>query len=318
MSRRFHRFEFDAGNFSFVKVRTKFVHLLKWFAQFAVMAVGFIVVSYLLFAAFFNTDTERKLRREIRMYEKIYPQMASRQALVDDAVASLQHKDDEIYELVFHSKAPVSNPMESPAVLSASDTIPQSHLDSYARDKADSLLGRAADVDSAFARIFRALSDKNTVIPPMMLPLKDISYPQVGASVGRKMNPFYKAEVSHDGVDLIVSRGTPVYAAGGGIVAGIRYSRSDGHTVEIDHPGGYRTVYKHLDNSVAWVGQVVRAGDRIGSVGMSGKVFAPHLHYEVRRGERVLDPVDHFFASVSPLDYANMLYMGVNTGQSMD
>ena len=53
-------------------------------------------------------------------------------------------------------------------------------------------------------------------------------------------------------------------------------------------------------------------------MGMSGKSFAPHLHYELTHDGRLLDPVHYLFASVTPADYANMLYMAVNTMQSMD
>ena len=65
-------------------------------------------------------------------------------------------------------------------------------------------------------------------------------------------------------------------------------------------------------------GQRVRAGARIGAVGMSGQAFAPHLHYEVRKDGAGRDPVGFFFASVSPSEYVNMLYMSANTLQSMD
>ena len=65
-------------------------------------------------------------------------------------------------------------------------------------------------------------------------------------------------------------------------------------------------------------GQRVTAGRKLGTVGMSGQAFAPHLHYEVRLDGAAMDPVGYFFASVSPADYANILYMSVNTMQSMD
>ena len=56
----------------------------------------------------------------------------------------------------------------------------------------------------------------------------------------------------------------------------------------------------------------------IGYVGVSGNSFAPHLHYEVYRDTLLLDPVHHFYASVTPDEYVNMLIMSASTGQSMD
>ena len=65
-------------------------------------------------------------------------------------------------------------------------------------------------------------------------------------------------------------------------------------------------------------GRKVKKGAKIGYVGVSGNSFAPHLHYEVIRDTTVLDPVNYFFASVSPDEYVNMLIMSASTGQSMD
>ena len=85
-----------------------------------------------------------------------------------------------------------------------------------------------------------------------------------------------------------------------------------------DHPGGYQTRYLHLAEISVTQGQKVRKGTRLGTVGMSGTSFAPHLHYEVLQDGRICNPVDYLLGSVSPRDYANMLYMSVNTAQSMD
>ena len=59
-------------------------------------------------------------------------------------------------------------------------------------------------------------------------------------------------------------------------------------------------------------------GQQVGQVGMSGNSFAPHLHYEVLKDTLRLDPLNYLFASISPDDYMRMLFMSVNTGQSMD
>ena len=123
----------------------------------------------------------------------------------------------------------------------------------------------------------------------------------------------------HNGLDLIAPAGEPVYAVADGIIKEIIKSRKGlGNVVEIDHGNGYVTRYAHLADVEVSKGRRLERGDRIGYVGVSGNSFAPHLHYEVLRDTVVLDPVNHFFASVSPEDYLNMLVMSVSTGQSMD
>ena len=310
---------FNADSFHFGQVPRQIGRTLVTLLVYLLLTFTLAVLVYLAFTLVYRTDTERRLRREIRMYERLYPDLEEREQLLGDAIANLQHKDNEIYGLVFRSNgAPMLDPMEVQSSFSVVDTIPESRLADYTRDKADSLLRRSKSVDAAFERIFRALSDTTLVLPPMTLPIADITYPQVGASTGRKMNPFLKAYVYHEGLDLIVTRGTPVLAAADGTVTAANMDRSSGNTVKIAHTGGYETVYAHLESMNVHVGQRVRAGDRIGAVGMSGQAFAPHLHYEVRRNGAGMDPVGFFFASVSPAEYVNMLYMSVNTLQSMD
>ena len=315
-----HRpFIFNTENFHFGQVPRRIGRTLLTLTVYLLLTFTLAVLVYLAFTLVFRTDTERRLRREIRMYERLYPGLEEREELLGDAIASLQHKDNEIYDLVFHSSgAPMLDPMDDQGRVSAIDTIPEWSLITYVRDKADSLLQRSKPVDEAFERIFRALSDSSLVLPPMTLPIADITYPQVGASYGRKINPFYKAYVYHEGLDLIVARGTPVLAAADGTVTSASRSKSMGNTVRIAHEGGYETVYAHMESINVYVGQIVKAGDRIGAVGMSGQAFAPHLHYEVRKDGIVKDPVGYFFASVSSEEYVNMLYMSVNTLQSMD
>lgn len=316
MSRRM--MEFDPKSFSFGKVRVRAGRILLVSLAYLLATFTLAVLVYCFFALFWRTDVERELKREIRMYERLYPSFAPKEELLRDGIANLQYKDNEIYEQAFHSNAPDADPMAGSDFMFASAAVPDAKIAAYTRDKADSLLATASDIDAAFARIFRSLASSGSVIPPMRLPLEDISYSQVGASVGKKMDPFYKAYVYHEGLDLIVARGTPVLASASGVVQKVQTSKKLGKTVELLHDGGYVTVYAHLESVSVRAGQKLQAGQRLGTVGMSGKAFAPHLHYEVRLGDEFLNPVNCLFASVSPAEYANMLYMSVNTKQSMD
>ncbi len=310
--------EFDPKSFGFKKVRVKIGRVLLVTVAYLLATLTLAVLVYCAFAIFWRTDVERELGREIRMYERLYPSFAPKEELLRDGIASLQHKDNDIYEQAFHSNAPEPDPMAGLDFMFASASVPDAKIAAYTKGKADSLLAVSADVDAAFIKIFRALADESKAVPPMRLPLDGITYSQVGASTGRKMDPFYKAYVYHEGLDLIVARGTTVKAAAAGVVQKVQTSKKLGKTVEILHDGGYTTVYAHLESVSVRAGQKLEAGQKLGTVGMSGKAFAPHLHYEVRRDGEFLDPVNHIFASVSPEEYANMLYMSVNTKQSMD
>lgn len=102
------------------------------------------------------------------------------------------------------------------------------------------------------------------------------------SSFGRRLDPFLKRPAMHSGIDLRAGTGTPVHAAGGGLVTIAGYSGGYGRLVEIDHGGGYRTRYGHLSRIVVKPGGNVAPGDVIGMVGSSGRSTGPHLHYETR------------------------------------
>ena len=95
-------------------------------------------------------------------------------------------------------------------------------------------------------------------------------------------------------------------------------SNTRGRVLVIDHAGGYSTLYAHLESVSVSPGQKVRCGREVASVGMSGKSYAPHLHFEVLLDGVNMDPAGYIFASVDPEEYANMLYMAEHTTQSMD
>lgn len=287
--------------------------------SFMLGTLALAIVLYFVTAPFLSTDLEKRLQSENRMYEQAFSHLGEHYEMLEDAISGLQYKDNDIYGLVFHSNAPRLDPMGSLDVFFAGDTIPSSGLSDYTYKKADALLERTVAVDAAFGKILRTVASENYGFPPMRIPLDAIGYPQVGASTGLKYNPFYKANVFHGGIDFIVSRGTPVYAAADGEAGeGTGQFRSLGKVVEIKHKGGYTTHYCHLDEVYVRKGQKIRRGQKIGTVGMTGKSYAPHLHYEVLRDGMHLDPVNYIFASVTPDEYANMLFMAVNTKQSMD
>lgn len=312
-------YEFDRDSFSFRKKRITVLSVLSVLLKFFLASFSVAVVIYLVFALLVNSDVEGRLSRENRLYGRMYSSLKEKDALLEDAVSGLQVRDNDIYNEIFHSPSPKVDPAGDLGLLFSSDSIPDTRMVSYTRDKADFLLERTVGVDGTFEEIFRILSFEQYAMPPMSLPLEGITYPQIGASVGEKFSPFLKTRVSHTGLDFIVSLEDPVFASADGVVSGVmRSTRGHGNVVEIEHDGGFVTRYEHLSATSVRKGATVARGDKIGTVGMSGNSLAPHLHYEVIRDGVPVDPVDYLFASINPQDYANMLFMAVNTEQSMD
>lgn len=314
------RYEYDSISNTFNKVtksvRNVIMTVVKYFFVIVATAAGL----YLLFSLLISTEEEKTLIRENNMYRRLYAELEEKEKLLGDVVDGLQIKDNGIYEQLFNSSAPSSDPVSSSGLPDRVDQLSDTYLLSYSTERMDNILGMAEQVSGNLREIMRICSEKGAgALPPMSLPLENMDYAQTGASTGKKLNPFYKVEMEHNGLDLITFEGDVVYAAADGTVSGVvRSSKGLGNVVTIDHGNGYETSYAFLTNIVVSKGQRVKKGKKLGEVGISRTSFVPHLHYEVSRNGENVDPVNYMFASVSPYEYVNMLYLSASIGQSLD
>jgi murein DD-endopeptidase MepM/ murein hydrolase activator NlpD len=119
-------------------------------------------------------------------------------------------------------------------------------------------------------------------------------------SFGRRSDPFSgEGTEFHTGVDISAPAGTPVRATADGIVVSAGWSGGYGSLVVVDHGGGIQTYYAHLSHFYVQTGREVRRGELVGAVGSTGRVTAPHLHYEVRIGGAPVNPYRYLKAPVS-------------------
>lgn len=305
-------------DFNLLRVTRSLSGILWTCAKWVIATASLAAFYYLIFSLVINTDEEKRLKQENRLYEKLYPEMEQKEKLISDVVKDLQARDNAIYKQIFKSQAPSVDPQNSALFFFATDSTEDKDIVEYTERRSLALLDMTSRIDSNFKAVFSGAASSRT-LPPMLVPVPDLKFAQVGASVGKKMDPFYKVLTMHTGIDLIAGQGTPVIATADGVVLEVKRSgKGPGNVVEIGHDGGYRTLYAHLQDIVVRKGECVKAGRKIANVGMSGNSFAPHLHYEVHRDSLVLDPVNFFFASFSPEDYMKAVYMAATTGQSLD
>ena len=291
---------------------------------FVSSSVAAALLIYLILSLVVTTDGERSLERENKYLREHYESLLERTSLVDDVLDGLEARDDEIYHSIFDIYPPSAD-----ALLGEG---PEDRLERFYSDSEQQLIEDSAGaldrMGTLAAQVDRQLKAIGAVIGeegfqknnfPSVIPLRNFTIAQTGATVGRKINPFFKSMSVHGGIDLMAPYGTEVTAtAGGRVVEVLRQGSGMGNMVIIDHGNGLRTVYAHLSDIFVAINQNVVRGKVIGKVGNSGASFATALHYEVLKNGRPVAPVHYFFGSLSPALYSEMLVVANTAGQSLD
>lgn len=317
-----HKLRYDKDKLDFVEEKPSFGHYVKLVARLLVISLGLSLLYYAFFSLFINTEEEKKIITENKAIESEYEGLNSQVERLENVVSDLQERDREIYSSIFNSAPPI-------LTTDFADSSAYYHRDStYGKEiiaatnlRLQSVFRKVKYCDELIAEITDTLSKDLTTNPyiPSIVPVADFTSVRMGASMGRKMHPFYKKVVMHSGVDLVMPLGTDVLAAGSGVIIDVAKSKKEyGNRITIDHNNGYVTTYSHLGDIYVKRGQKIKQKDKIARVGSSGTSFAPHLHYEVLLNGRNMDPINYFFAEMTPDQTRETIRIAVNTGQSLD
>lgn len=119
------------------------------------------------------------------------------------------------------------------------------------------------------------------------------SYTRISDVYGYRMHPILNVEKFHNGIDMAAPTGTPILAAADGIVIAAAYSPTMGNYIMIDHGSEIYTIYMHASSLSVSNGATVKKGDRIGSVGSTGRSTGAHLHFGVRQNGSYVNPANY-------------------------
>ena len=119
----------------------------------------------------------------------------------------------------------------------------------------------------------------------------------LNSSFGYRKDPIDNVTRFHQGQDITVKTGTPIYAPADGIVKRAYYAGGFGNHIKLNHENGYTTLFAHLSKIKVKHGQKVSRGEIIGLTGNTGRSTAPHLHYEIHHYGESKNPLDFFFHS---------------------
>jgi murein DD-endopeptidase MepM/ murein hydrolase activator NlpD len=184
-------------------------------------------------------------------------------------------------EFDFSMPAPVGGPEEYEAVGSTDEFELHSAIDALS----NKLRRQASQLDALqFLMVNRQMENDLT---PSGWP---VSKGWISSRYGERNDPFTGERVQHRGLDFAGTRGTQVLSVASGVVIRASRQAAYGNMVEIDHGNGYRTRYAHNQELKVKPGDLVTAGQTIALMGSTGRASAPHVHFEVLKDGRTINP----------------------------
>ncbi len=319
------KYTYDSKTLSYKKIDRSWKVRLKEFTLFAFVSMAFGFVFYLAADLWFESPKERKMKRELDNMVIQYDLMNGKLDQLADVLGDIEKRDDEIYRTIFEA-GPIPNEVRTAGFGGANryknlEGFNNSELLIDTRKKLDQIAGRAYVQTKSFDDVVEMARDKEQMLAaiPAIQPVANKNLKRMASGYGYRIHPIYKVRKMHWGTDFSAPTGTPIYATGDGKVTKYKRSRAGyGNHIIIDHGYGYQTLYAHMSKVDVRRGQKVKRGDIIGYIGSSGRSTAPHLHYEVIKDGRKINPVNYFFNDLSPEEYEMMLEFSSNSNQSFD
>ena len=292
---------------------------------FLITTLAFSIILIVISFMFFESPKERILKREISQYQIQNQLINSRIDQMQFVLDELADKDDDIYRIIFEAE-PVPTEIRKAgyggvdryATLEGFDN--KELLEVTAR-KLDKVASQIYVQSKSFDEVYELAKNKEEMLSsiPAIQPVKNTDLKRIASYFGYRIDPIYKVKKFHAGLDFSAPRGTPIFATGNGVVIKTHKSkRGYGNTIEIDHGYGYTTFYAHSSEIIAKKGEKVVRGQIIAKVGNTGKSTAPHLHYEVRKNKRAVNPIYYFYNNLTPEEYELLLDLSKRPSQSLD
>ena len=286
---------------------------------------GVTCLLILLNSDVINTPSEIVQKRTLKNYELQFDILNKKLTQLEAVVSNVEERDNNLYRVYFEA-SPIP---EEQRRAGFGGVNRYKDLEGY--DNSDLVINTAKRLDiltkqtvvqsRSLDEIERLAANKAALIEaiPTIQPVKNKDLTRIASGFGYRSDPFTKARKMHFGMDFTAKRGTPVYATGNGVVKRAD-SRSSGFGkhIRIDHGFGYISLYAHLSKYNVRRGQKVKRGDIIGYVGNTGRSAGPHLHYEIIKDNKKINPLNFYYGNLSPEEFEALLSQSKQVNQSLD
>ena len=318
------KYYYDPDTLSYRKIESKKSETYKKSFLGIVSALLIAFFGFIGFSQFLMSPKERTQKRELENLKLHYELLSKRMEESSNVLSELQTRDNSIYRTYFEA----SSIPEEQRKAGFGGVNRYKHLEGF--DNTEMIKNVTKDIDvlskqmvvqsKSLDEIVSLAKEKESMLAsiPAIQPVKNQDLKRMASGYGMRMHPILKTRRMHNGMDFTSPKGTPIFASGNGKIKKAHRSSSFGKVVYIDHGYGYETIYAHMSKITAKKGQVVKRGDIIGYVGNTGRSMAPHLHYEVHKNGRAVNPIYYYYGDLTPEEFVAMQKASQQKGQSYD
>jgi hypothetical protein len=324
MARIKYYYDTESCKYERIKVSTWdiILNLLGFFSVSFIISVIIVV----LFSTYFESPKEMLLKKENQELKIYYDLLEKELGNLDGMMAALQKRDDNVYRVIFEAD-PIPESIRQAGTggsekykeILENDLVNEEMI-IQAISKVDQIKRQMYIQTKSYDEILQMARNKSKLLAatPAIQPIANKELTRLASGFGMRIHPIYKVKMMHFGVDFTAPRHTPIYSTGDGVVERvIRSFGGYGKQVVINHGFGYKTRYAHMEDFNVKKGDRVKRGDLIGTVGNSGLSTAPHLHYEILKDNKKVNPVNYFYMDLNDEEYEKILELASIENQSL-
>ena len=287
--------------------------------------LGLFSLLILLNSDWINTPAEIAQKRLIQNYELQFDILNKKLTQIETVVDNIEERDNNLYRVYFEA-SPIP---EAQRRAGFGGVNRYKNLEGY--DNSELIINTAKRLDilskqtvvqsRSLDEIERLASNKEDLLEaiPSIQPIKNKDLTRMASGFGYRTDPFTKKRRKHWGMDFTAKKGVPIYATGNGVIKRAD-NRSSGYGkhIRIDHGFGYVSLYAHLSKYNVRRGQKVKRGYLIGYVGNTGRSRGPHLHYEIFKDKKRINPLNFYYGNLSQKEFDALVNQAKQENQSMD
>ena len=319
------KYKYNTKTLSYEKIERKFkdriLKTLAYATTGAIFASLFIALSY----SVFDSPKEKILKQENQQLQLQYQLLNKRLDQITEVVGDIQNRDDNIYRIIFEAE-PIPDNIRKAGFGGANryknlEGFKSSEVVIETSEKLDQITKQLYIQSKSFDEVYDLAKRKEDMLAslPSIMPIANKDLTRMSSGYGMRTHPILKIPLMHYGQDFTAKTGIEMYATGNGVIKSIRRSnRGFGNHIVIDHGYGYETLYAHLSKFNVKKGQKIKRGEVIGFVGNTGRSTAPHLHYEVHKNGKKINPINFYYNDLSPAQYEEMIKLSSAPIQSFD